>query len=133
MGAKVSNYHWEGTIDVIPTGKGRPRGLPSGRFLTPKKTRAAEEEIQYLLRQLRPPRLQGPLSMRICCHFKKPKSAPVSRKYPTVKPDIDNIVKLILDAGNGILYDDDKQIVKLSVGKIYGPCESIWLELDVIQ
>lgn len=38
---------------------------------------------------------------------------------PTKRPDIDNVSKNILDALNGILYADDKQIVELTVRKYY--------------
>jgi Holliday junction resolvase RusA-like endonuclease len=39
-------------------------------------------------------------------------------KY-TKKPDIDNLAKTIMDALNGICYDDDSQIVRLIVDKVY--------------
>lgn len=38
---------------------------------------------------------------------------------PIVKPDIDNLVKFYLDAGNQILWSDDKKIVELKARKIY--------------
>lgn len=39
--------------------------------------------------------------------------------FPTTKPDIDNIVKTILDALNGIAFDDDSQIVRIRATKTY--------------
>ena len=39
---------------------------------------------------------------------------------PTKKPDIDNIVKIVLDAMNKFAFKDDTQITKLEVEKIYG-------------
>ena len=38
---------------------------------------------------------------------------------PTKKPDIDNIVKVVLDAMNKFAFRDDTQIVKLEVEKLY--------------
>lgn len=38
---------------------------------------------------------------------------------PTVKPDIDNYTKSTLDALNGVLWDDDAQIVRMILDKIY--------------
>ncbi len=35
------------------------------------------------------------------------------------KPDLDNVAKAVLDACNGVLYDDDKQVVQLRVEKAY--------------
>lgn len=42
----------------------------------------------------------------------------------TKKPDIDNVVKSILDASNGIVWIDDAQVVLLTVRKLYhaDPC-----------
>ena len=38
---------------------------------------------------------------------------------PTKKPDMDNVVKIVLDALNGFAWHDDAQVVDLSVSKIY--------------
>lgn len=38
---------------------------------------------------------------------------------PTVKPDIDNLVKFYLDAGNQVLWPDDKKIIDLRATKVY--------------
>lgn len=38
---------------------------------------------------------------------------------PTKKPDMDNVVKIVLDALNGFAWHDDAQVVDLSVMKVY--------------
>ena len=38
---------------------------------------------------------------------------------PVVKPDIDNYVKAILDALNGVAFKDDSQIIALNAKKLY--------------
>ena len=35
-----------------------------------------------------------------------------------IRPDIDNLAKLVLDALNGIAHSDDKQVVKLVAHKL---------------
>lgn len=40
-------------------------------------------------------------------------------EYPTKKPDIDNIVKVVLDALNGLAYKDDTQVVRVLAQKSY--------------
>ena len=40
-------------------------------------------------------------------------------KHVTKKPDLDNLLKAVLDGLNGIAYFDDGQVVKLSVEKVY--------------
>jgi Holliday junction resolvase RusA-like endonuclease len=64
------------------------------------------------------PPLPGPLSMSIVCVFScKTKKA---RKAKATKPDCDNLAKSTCDALNELLFDDDGQIVKLSVEKWHG-------------
>lgn len=41
-------------------------------------------------------------------------------RQPCVKPDLDNIAKMFLDALNGVAYNDDKQIISMDVSKTYG-------------
>lgn len=44
----------------------------------------------------------------------------------TIAPDIDNLVKFVLDALNKLVYQDDKQCVKLTAIKLYdseGGCD----------
>jgi Holliday junction resolvase RusA-like endonuclease len=50
-------------------------------------------------------RLTGPVSVMIDFWFARTNS------------DIDGPIKLVLDSCNGIVWDDDKQVVELSVGK----------------
>ena len=38
---------------------------------------------------------------------------------PTKKPDIDNIIKAVLDALNGVAYKDDTQVVQVMATKKY--------------
>lgn len=38
---------------------------------------------------------------------------------PTKKPDVDNIVKIVLDALNGLAWHDDAQVTFLAVSKEY--------------
>lgn len=54
-------------------------------------------------------------------YSKKKKMACISREIrPTTKPDLDNLIKAILDALNGVAYYDDNQVVSLLVNKYYG-------------
>ena len=49
---------------------------------------------------------------------------------PTKKPDIDNIVKIILDALNKMAFKDDSQITKIQVEKLYAEEEKIKINLE---
>jgi Holliday junction resolvase RusA-like endonuclease len=63
--------------------------------------------------------LTGPLHIDISFYFPRPKSAPRSRVFPTVKPDIDKITRSTYDAMTGVLYKDDALIVSEGKRKLY--------------
>lgn len=49
---------------------------------------------------------------------------------PTTKPDGDNILKVVLDALNGLAYDDDRQVVKMGIIKVYGVNPGLMVQVD---
>jgi Holliday junction resolvase RusA-like endonuclease len=51
--------------------------------------------------------------------FNPPKT--VSRPLPWVKPDLDKLVRAVLDGLSGVAYVDDCQVVELVARKEYGP------------
>jgi len=53
-------------------------------------------------------------------YFAKPKSVPKGRGCPSVKPDIDKLIRSTTDALTGILYADDGQIIGVTATKYYG-------------
>lgn len=105
-------------------GKQRPRYF-NGRAITPKNTVNYENWIRINYREQDGRYIEGPIEARIFVYHKVPKSYSKKRieaireglEYPTKKPDLDNIVKVILDSLNGIAYKDDSQVVKLIVLK----------------
>lgn len=53
-------------------------------------------------------------------HIKKQKERELRNfVLPTKKPDIDNILKIIMDGLNGVAYHDDKQVVEVTIRKRY--------------
>lgn len=49
------------------------------------------------------------------------------------RPDLDNLVKFVLDCGNGILWKDDAQICKLEAKKSYSNFPSTIIEFNEIK
>lgn len=51
---------------------------------------------------------------------------------PTLKPDADNIAKVVCDALNSIAYKDDKQITCLTVDKVWADngIEKVVVEIE---
>jgi Holliday junction resolvase RusA-like endonuclease len=57
------------------------------------------------------------LEVQLLCLATKPKTS----KLFCPKPDVDNFAKSILDGANGILWEDDSQIIDLQVAKAWAP------------
>lgn len=114
-----------------PRGKGRPRAAVRGgfaRMYTDPKTRKYEASIAKIARVkmgARPP-FEGPLSVSLRFRIELPKSMPKYRRARVLAgeeahtggPDVDNMAKAVLDAMNGIVFPDDRQIVRLFATKI---------------
>lgn len=131
--------------------KERPRARivngkkPFAQFYTPQKTQEWEAHIaQHALMQLRSVELEGdddftmPIRERriivsIRFNLRKPSSYPKSVIYPTKKPDLDNLLKAILDGVvSGGVIDDDNCITDLSVMKRYATDEHpLGVEVDL--
>jgi Holliday junction resolvase RusA-like endonuclease len=126
------------TIYTEPVAKGRARTVVNrGKVMsfTPDKTAAAENAIRCEIVQhyKEPPfSAKAPLELKALFVCAKPKSKPKKTIYPACKPDLDNYVKTLLDAGNGYLWADDSQIVRLGAMKHYGAPPRIELTLEEV-
>ena len=112
----------EGTI----RGKQRPRfNTKTGRAFTSNQTINYENWIKQFYIEQSNKLLQGAIRARIEIYYSVPKSYSKRKieaikegtDYPMKKPDCDNVVKIVLDSLNKIAYDDDKQVVELTVLK----------------
>lgn len=120
------------------SGKGRPRFARQGTFVktyTDAKTLTYERSIQTYAKQAMGSTspLIGAVAAYLHIGIPIPPSYSKTRQKacieglerPTKKPDIDNIVKAVLDGMNGIVYLDDKQVVDLHLTKVYSSKEGI--------
>lgn len=119
-------------VKMKPTGKARPRFCSWGTY-TPQNTREAEFIVRNAFLEAQkskpatfPMPTKKPLGVRFVFNIARPKSA--TRKYPIVRPDIDNYVKLCLDALNTLAWQDDAQVIQLEAKKIYGDENMIEIE-----
>jgi Holliday junction resolvase RusA-like endonuclease len=139
------------SVDGQPKGKMRPRfNGKTGHTYTPKETVNYENYVKISYRmEHQNEKLEGPIEAEITGVFPIPKSTSKKKsqamldggiKY-TKKIDCDNLAKSVLDALNGIAYDDDAQVYSLKVCKIYGEQprvditlrESINVEHEIIK
>ena len=52
------------------------------------------------------------------------------KELPLKKPDMDNIVKVVADALNGVAYHDDTQIVMVVAKKVYSSLEGLDITVE---
>lgn len=124
-------------VEGEPQGKGRPR-FGNGRTYTPKRTRDYEKLIADSFRASGAGKLPKgiPVSVGINAFFKIPKRASKAEAVlmetghirPLKKPDSDNICKLV-DALNGLAWDDDSQVVTMTIRKWYSHDPRLEIEI----
>jgi Holliday junction resolvase RusA-like endonuclease len=99
-----------------PVPKGRPRAFVCrgfARLYTPAKTVAAERALALLVRGVARPTCGLPAHGNL-----RVKLAFVCARKPGRRPDLDNLVKLVLDALNGVIWADDNQVTELKADMV---------------
>lgn len=134
------------TIPGAPRGKGRPRATRFGkgiRLYTDAKTASYEGLVALAAETALSGRapLTGPLCVSVLVKLPVPASASKKAREamlngtqpPAKKPDLDNIVKAVLDGCNGVAFADDAQICWINAGKIYAerPGVDVIISLDL--
>ena len=123
------------TIEIPgnPISKARPRFARRGKFTTTYNPGETEEGKFLLLAREQIGKVEpmkGPIRIECCFYIKRPKShyrtgknswklKQSSPKYPSLKPDIDNLLKFVFDSLNGHCWVDDAQIVYVVSEKCY--------------
>ncbi len=125
-------------IDGNPIPYSRPRVTRHGTY-NPRYNEKKTITTQLLSHRFE--KLTEPLKATLVFSLPIPKSTSKKNReamlahkiVPTKKPDIDNLVKFILDCANGVLFEDDKQIVELVASKRYSDAPSTILHIENIQ
>ena len=121
------------TIPGEPRSKERHRSYVSrdGKIatFTPTQTRYYENFVKTIYGlECHNKKLSGALEATITGVFPIPASVSKKRRslmldneiHYTKKIDCDNLAKVVLDSLNKIAFDDDKQVCRLTVEKVYG-------------
>lgn len=125
-------------------GKARPRmNTYTGKAYTPTKTKYYEYLIKKFFLDKYPDHVvlqEEAIKLTIIAYLDIPKSTSKKKREkmirneirPTKKPDIDNIVKIILDGLNKLAYYDDTQVVELVVSKFYAEEPKVYVKIEKI-
>jgi Holliday junction resolvase RusA-like endonuclease len=122
-------------VNGQPKGKGRPRFTKQGRAYTPKETREYERRIQAAawaaMKAAGLDVTDKSVVVRISAQMEIPASWPKIKKmeaeynarHHNTKPDLDNIIKAVLDGisdpDSGPILLDDKQVHYVEARKVF--------------
>lgn len=133
--------HYSFTVPGEPRGKARARTVFNGvkaHSFTPKRTREYEDIIRLAHRVQTGQKMpfHGPVVLEIRAFYPIPQSWPKAKIgkalaemiLPTVKPDLDNVIK-VMDALNGQAWDDDRQVVEYHAKKRYSAQPRLEIEI----
>lgn len=132
-------------VECKPQGKARPRfSRKSGVVYTPAKTAKYEKTIAKTYIEAGGKCIPSDcyVSVSVSAFFPIPKSYTKGKRLackhnvnrPDKKPDIDNIIKAVLDGLNGIAYEDDKQVVEVIGRKYYTEGDGyLWVNVREVK
>ena len=128
---KIETQMFTFTIPGKPMGKQRPKFARMGNYVktyTPKETVNYEQWVRFCFKEACGKFMDYPyIEVDIDAYFPIPKSFSKKKRQeaiddnikPTTKPDLDNILKVITDALNGVAFSDDRIITQVSMYKQY--------------
>lgn len=105
-------------VNLIPV-KRRPKIANKGGHAHAYTPTATLEEEALVAAAYKGEKHQGAVKVTVHIYKALPASKPkrVERERNLTKPDIDNVLKAVLDGLNGVAYEDDTQVVEVSVTK----------------
>lgn len=121
----ISPFHYE-RARTTP-GRSKPR--------TPDRYSKRKEHLMKLLQIMwRSSPIQGPVSVDLVFEIKRAKR-PIGfcKDYPAKKPDLDNLIKAVLDCMQPIIIQDDYKVVQIKASKVYGQVENIWMKVQTMD
>ena len=124
-------------VPGVAVGKGSARTFMNPKtqkaVFTPasKGTKVWQTRVAYWAMPLAPPEpWGGAVGVKATFIMLRPKSKEgQARKFPTVSPDCDKLLRTILDALTKIFYVDDKQVCSVEGAKQYGERPGVLVQI----
>jgi Holliday junction resolvase RusA-like endonuclease len=117
MGMTGVSFYVEGQ----PVPKARARTVRKGGktwSFTPKRVAEWEKEVKAEAEKIFVKPLNGPLGIELIFYMHRPKSRR-KETWVTTTPDLDNLEKAVLDGLSGVVYTDDRLVVRKRSEKRY--------------
>jgi crossover junction endodeoxyribonuclease RusA len=121
------------TWAFIPKGWDRPVITTDNAKMKPWRQQVAtmalatmnEHQVQMTPRSI-------PISIALTFVFQKPQSERKATLHKTTKPDLDKLLRAVLDALTGICYTDDSQVTECRVAKIFGSPARLEVQVNTL-
>lgn len=117
---------------VKPKPAPRPRVTSMGTY-NAKDYTAWKNGLKMIAKTKFKKPLEGAVAIKVDFFYQIPKSwskqKKADAKWHTSRPDIDNLLKSVLDALNGVAFFDDSQVCDVSKRKQYSNCDGIKIEI----
>lgn len=130
-------------LDIAPAPKGRPRTTKTGHTYTPKRTRAWESAAKLLIKSVlvNSEPFDSPVRVVVVFVCQRPKTAHTgvssARYRKHTRPDLDNLLKSLLDAASlAEVWTDDSRVTEVIASKVYaaeGERPHIELEVEELK
>lgn len=123
-----------------PVAKGRPRFF-RGHAYTPKNTQEYEKKIAEYYKEQTDDFYDSAIKVKLIFNMPIPKSITKKNRMLIManeikyikRPDCDNLCKSFTDALNGIAYEDDCLITKLTIEKKYSTENNVGTEMIISE
>lgn len=103
-----------------PRSKARPR-FSKGKCYDPQKDYVNSDRIRIKSKMGCKVPTDVPVALECIFVFEPAKSNKAKHgDHHAIKPDVDNLLKWVMDVGNSVLWEDDKLVARVSGIKVYG-------------
>ncbi len=114
-------------------------GSNGSRRFTPPEQAKYKDRLKNIARKHCDHPHEGPVVLKVSAFFPIPKSWPKWKQHaatvglirPSSKPDVDNVLKMVMDALNEVAYKDDALIVNAEVCAWYQ--KNPYVDVDVVR
>jgi len=116
-------------IKVIP--KKRPRVTKRGTYMPDDY----KKQRDYIRAKIRPFKSLGnvPLRLNVVFGFKLPKRGIKGNKLSMPVGDLDNLAGAMLDACQGCLFDDDRQVTEIMAKKLWSDEDFVMVVFEKVK
>ena len=115
-------------VKGIPKAQPRPRMTANGHVFNPKSADAWKAEIQAAFLMCRKETITEPVYLKVCFYLPMPKDMKKSEDEcirHAHKPDLDNLLKAVMDALTSVhVWKDDALVFKTDCEKWYSPAKT---------